>query len=91
MRRVRNNEEGKEVQYYVFPGGGREIGETIEQCLHREVLEEAGINIKVGKEFGRKRFEVKEEIFILCQYKDGVVGSGEGPEYTEERDRKSVV
>jgi len=34
---------------YDFPGGGIELGETIEEALKREVKEETGLEVKVGE------------------------------------------
>jgi A/G-specific adenine glycosylase len=34
-----------------FPGGKREPGETLTECLHREISEELGIEIEVGPQF----------------------------------------
>lgn len=85
MRRVRKNREGKNVEYHVFPGGGREVGETLEQCLMREVHEETGVHVKIEKEFARLNFEAKHEIFFVCRYLNGRVGSGTGAEFTEAR------
>jgi len=34
-----------------FPGGKREVGETFEQCLIREIREELGVEISVGELF----------------------------------------
>ena len=31
-----------------FPGGKRETGESIEECLHRELVEEVGIEVALG-------------------------------------------
>lgn len=37
---------------YFLPGGGIEAGETAEECLKREFIEELGIEIKMGKFIG---------------------------------------
>ncbi len=35
-------------QYYLLPGGGVDLGETIESALKREMLEELNVRIEVG-------------------------------------------
>ena len=69
--------------YYTFPGGGLEEGETLEEGTIREIKEEFGINVKIVK----KLYEMKsgklnqEEYFFLCEYIDGEFGTGNGSEY----------
>lgn len=51
---VINNDEllivkSKRGKFYDVVGGSIDIGETIEEGLHREALEEAGANIDVGE------------------------------------------
>ena len=36
-------------QGYYLPGGGLESGESLEEALHREILEEAGITITITR------------------------------------------
>ena len=38
--------------YYKLPGGGLEAGESIEDALKREVLEEVGVHIEMDHEIG---------------------------------------
>lgn len=55
--------EGKPLAgYWEFPGGKRESGETIEECLVRELREELGIDAVVGSHI----------MDIVHQYPDGL-------------------
>ena len=54
-----------------FPGGKREPGETFEQCLVREIREELGVEISVGKMFAEISHDYPEKSvclkFFLCE------------------------
>ena len=59
--------------YWVFPGGGLEEGETIEEGLKREVYEETGLNVvSYEKCFSFHDFKTsKEEVYFLVGIEDG--------------------
>ena len=73
-------------EYYTFPGGGLEEGETLEEGTIREIKEEFGINVKVIKklyEMDSEKFNQKE-YFFLCEYIDSKFGTGTGPEFSND-------
>lgn len=70
-------------EYYVFPGGGVEEGETLEQGVVREILEEFGINVEVIEQIAyRKVNEENDEYLFKCKYVSGRFGTGTGPEFS---------
>jgi len=49
---------GEETIIYDLPGGGIEPGENLYEALHREVMEEVGLNISIGKAVGNWDFVI---------------------------------
>lgn len=70
-------------EYYTFPGGGLEEGETPEEGTIREIKEEFGIQVKIVKKLYEMQSEKfnQLELFYLCEYLDGEFGTGDGPEF----------
>lgn len=61
--------------FYIMPGGGQEVGETLEEAVKREVAEEFGILVKpISLEFviegvtGEKFHRI--DLVFLCEYLD---------------------
>jgi mutator protein MutT len=58
-----------------FPGGKREANETFEECLIREIREELGIEISVGKLFEKITHAYAEKTvqlkFFNCEFLSG--------------------
>ncbi|AOT73010.1 (deoxy)nucleoside triphosphate pyrophosphohydrolase [Geosporobacter ferrireducens] len=60
-----------------FPGGKLEIGETPEECLRREILEELNLEIKVLDIFKVVYHAYKSKtILLLCYLCDFIGGEG---------------
>ena len=77
-------------EYYTFPGGGLEEGETLAEGVVREIKEEFGINVKVIKklyELENTKLHMKE-YFFLCEYLDGEFGTGDGEEFSNNPEYK---
>ena len=60
--------------YWEFPGGKCHTGEELEACLHREIAEELGARLRVGKEIHRVAHEYPQRIvelhFFQCDLLD---------------------
>lgn len=71
--------DGDDV-FYIMPGGGQDAGETLEECVKREVLEEFAIEVKpkslefVIEGVTGERFHRIDMVF-LCEYIREVPGT----------------
>lgn len=61
--------------YWEFPGGKREAGESLEECLQRELLEELNVRVDTPVPYRIVRHEYSEKIvelhFFRCAIESG--------------------
>lgn len=67
--------------YYIFPGGGIEEGESFEECAVREVFEEFGIITKPIKKIYTYEDDERIQHYVLSHYVSGTFGTGDGEEF----------
>lgn len=72
------------LDYFVFPGGGVDEGESPEQGAIREAMEELGVQVGIRQRvieinFGR----TSRHIYFLVENLSGEFGSGTGEEFTD--------
>lgn len=69
------NSDGSESEYWAVPGGGLDPMETLEDGVKRELLEEVGIEVTVGRvlmvqQFPSKRADYDEELEFMFLVED---------------------
>lgn len=67
----------KNTGVYLTPGGGLENGETLEECVIREVCEETGYTVKVIRPFVKVNEYFFEKLFVSNYFVCEITGKGE--------------
>ena len=73
--------------YYTFPGGGMDEGETVNECVTREVVEEFGMTVEPIREVYTYEDEKTYQHFVLCEWVSGEFGTGVGEEFQGDTSR----
>ncbi len=54
----------RDIDWWNLPGGGMELGETVEEAVKREVLEETGLQVEVEQLVGVYSKPQKQEVVL---------------------------
>ena len=72
------------LDYFVFPGGGVDEGESPEQAAVREAMEELGVEVAIKQKIAEVRLGQKSrQVYFLVEQVGGEFGTGAGEEYTD--------
>ena len=71
------------LDYFVFPGGGVDEGESPEQGAIREAMEELGIQVVIKQKIAEIHFgQTSKHVYFLVERINGEFGTGTGKEFT---------
>ena len=71
------------LDYFVFPGGGVDEGETPEQAAIRETMEELGVAVAIKHKVAVIHFDQSTQVYFLVERVSGEFGTGTGEEFTD--------
>lgn len=72
------------LDYFVFPGGGVDEGESPEEAAGREGMEELGVEVIIKQKVAEIQFGPESrQVYFLAEQRGGKFGSGAGEEYTD--------
>ena len=72
------------LEYFVFPGGGVDEGESPEQGAIREAEEELGIQVAIRQKIAEIHFgQTNRHVYFLVERVSGEFGTGTGEEFTD--------
>jgi len=69
----------RDIDWWNLPGGGMEVGETVEEALRREVYEETGLAVEIEQLVGVYSKPQKQEVVLTfrCHVVGGVLSETE--------------
>ena len=69
----------RDIDWWNLPGGGMEVGETVDEALHREVFEETGLEVEIEQLVGVYSKPQKQEVVFTfrCHVTGGVPSATE--------------
>ncbi len=72
------------VDYFVFPGGGVDEGESPEQAAIRETMEELGLQVAIKQKVAEVQLGKRSrQVYFLVEQTGGEFGTGTGEEFTD--------